>query len=164
MADESSYPLWRIEAYKYNNSLHYTMPAYLLERSDDWLRFRTQLGGTLNHLTRGFAEPISRPSEMIFWLGRWYNVYLNFDHAGTFRHFYCNIGLPPTVGDEVISFVDLDLDIRIWADGHTELLDEDEFIAHAAQFNYPPDVRRKAWAAVDQVMVLWRSKTPPFNR
>jgi len=70
----------------------------------------------------------------------------------------------PVNNNGVISFVDLDLDIRMWPDGHTELLDEDEFIAHAALFNYPPEMRRKAWEAVDQVMALWRAKTPPFNR
>jgi protein associated with RNAse G/E len=50
--------------------------------------------------------------------------------------------LPVWTGDEV-TMVDLDLDVvRYRANGAVRLLDEDEFVAHQAQFAYPSDLVR----------------------
>jgi protein associated with RNAse G/E len=156
--------LWQIEARKYDGSLHYTLPAHLIEDDGERLWVRSQPGGPLHHVTRGWTRPITRPSDMFFWRGRWYNVYLNYDDDGLFNHFYCNAGMPPVLSDHAISFVDLDLDVQIWPDGRYAVLDEDEFLAHAAQFAYPAEVQRGARQAVEALLALWRAKTPPFDR
>jgi hypothetical protein len=101
---------------------------------------------------------------MIYWRDQWYNVYVNYALSGAVDHFYCNVGLPPVIADHTISFVDLDLDVQIWPDGRFEVLDADEFAAHSALFGYPDDVRRRASLAVLDILILWRSGAPPFDR
>jgi protein associated with RNAse G/E len=158
--------LWHVEARKYDGARHLTFPAFLLSDNGERLWFRSQVGGQIEHLTRGEVWPITRPSDMIFWRGRWYNVYLNYEADGRLQEFYCNVGLPPVIStaDHTLSFVDLDLDVQIWPDGRIELLDEDEFIAHAAHYAYPEDVQRSARQAVDDLLALWRVRAVPFDR
>jgi protein associated with RNAse G/E len=155
--------LWQIEARKYDGRLHYSLPAELIEDDGERLWFRSQRGGLLQHFTRGWTEPITRPSDMIFWRGRWYNIYSSNTPTGELTHYYCNAGLPPTLSDQTISFVDLDLDVRLMLDGQIEVLDEDEFIEHAALFGYPEAIQRGARQAIDDVIVLWRARQFPFD-
>lgn len=165
MIDPSSTPrLWHIDAYKYDQRLHYTLPAHFMHDDGDLLWLRAEAGMLLRHVTRGFARPMRRRSDMYFWRDAWYNVYLNYDDAGHLSHAYCNVGLPPTITEQTVSFVDLDLDIRFWPDGRIEVLDEDEFADHARQFNYPPEVQRRARAVLDQLVARWHDRTPPFDR
>ena len=40
-------PLWTIESRKYDQHLHYRLPAYLIEDDGDRLWFQAQMGGDL---------------------------------------------------------------------------------------------------------------------
>ena len=157
-------PVWRIEARKYDQQLHYRLPAYLLDDDGERLWFISQVGGQVEHVTRQQTWEITHRWDMIFWRRRWYNVYLNYTPAGAFDHFYCNVGLPPVVSGETLSFVDLDLDVRIWPDGQYAVLDEDEFIEHTAHYAYPEPTQNAARQAVDDILALWRAGHSPFDR
>jgi protein associated with RNAse G/E len=155
--------LWQIVVRKYDYRLHLTFPAYLVTGTGDRLCFQAQIGGVIDHRTRGHRWIIDRPFEVVFWRARWYNVYLNLREDHTFDHFYCNVSLPPSLSDHTITFIDLDLDVRIWPDGRLELLDEDEFIEHSARFAYSPDLQQAARQAVDGILALWQTRQPPFD-
>ncbi len=155
--------LWRIEARKYDQRLHYTLPARLIEDDGERVRLRCDAGFVLDHRTRGWLRPLQRRSDMIFWRERWYNVYLNYDDQGQPGHYYCNVGLPPIVNGASVTFVDLDLDMRFWPDGRYEVLDEDEFRAHNCRYGYTRDVREGAMDALRDLMRLWRDRQPPFD-
>ncbi len=157
-------PLWTIEARKYDQSLHYVLKADLVEDNGERLWFRAQPGTLLHHVTRGWQRPLGYASEMIFWRGLWYNVYFNYARAGMPDHFYCNVGLPPAISDTTLTFVDLDLDVRIFLDGRFEILDADEFAEHSARYGYPKDVRDNASLAVLDILNLWRKRQPPFDK
>lgn len=158
-------PLWRIQALKFDRRLHYTLPAYLLRDDGEHLVFLPQPGGQIEHISRNQTIPITRHGDMHFWRERWYNVYIHADlDNGSFSHFYCNMGLPPEIDGDTITFVDLDLDVRIWADGRHEVLDEDEFEEHIALFGYPPDVIQGARQAAEDVLARWRERRSPFDR
>jgi hypothetical protein len=127
-----------------------------------WLR--QQVGGLLRHITRGWARPLNTQSELFFWRGRWYNIYLNHPHDGAPRHYYCNVTLPPAVVGSTLSFVDLDLDVRIWPERGFELLDLDEFREHTLTYGYPPETQRAAYQAMLDILLLWRAREFPFDQ
>jgi hypothetical protein len=157
-------PIWQIAAQKYNQNPHYTMPVQLVEDDGERLWFHAPPGSVLAHHTRGQTFTFARQSDMYFWRGRWYNVYVNRDPDGTLQHFYCNVGLPPVITDSTLTFVDLDLDVQISPGGACQILDADEFRAHSVAYAYPPDVRRAAWQAILDIIALWRARKPPFDQ
>jgi protein associated with RNAse G/E len=155
---------WHIEARKYDQSAHYTLPARLIEDDGQRLWFHATVGSPIEHHTSAKTFPLRYASDMFFWREHWYNVYVNREPDGTLHHFYCNVGLPPTVHDSTLVFVDLDLDVYILPNGACRVLDTDEFRAHSIRYGYPPEVRRTACEAVLDVLILWRAHQPPFDQ
>lgn len=65
-----------------------------------------------------------------YYTDRWYNIFAIYDRDdGQIKGWYCNIGKPAVIEDEVVSYVDLALDLWVSADGTQTVLDEDEFAA-----------------------------------
>ena len=63
-----------------------------------------------------------------FYTDRWYNIFTIHDRDnGKIKGWYCNIGKPAEIKDDVVSYVDLALDLWVAADGKQTVLDEDEF-------------------------------------
>lgn len=155
--------LWTIESRKFDQRLHYTFPAHFVDDDGVRLRLCARPGLEINYVTGGRQWAFTRPFDLVFWRDRWYNIYLNGDENGDLNHYYCNVALPPTVQEHTITFVDLDLDVRIYLDGRHEILDEDEFIEHTALFGYPDDVQKQARQTVQDILTLWHTRQYPFN-
>jgi len=65
-----------------------------------------------------------------FFADRWYNIFeVHSVHDDHVKGWYCNITQPAVIEDDVVSAVDLALDVWIAPDGSTRVLDEDEFAA-----------------------------------
>ena len=59
---------------------------------------------------------------------RYYNVYAIFDRDdGQLKGWYCNLSRPAHLGIDTVSWVDLALDLWVWPDGRSQILDQDEF-------------------------------------
>jgi protein associated with RNAse G/E len=59
---------------------------------------------------------------------RYYNVYQIFDRDdGQLKGWYCNLSRPAQIAQTIVSWVDLALDLWVWPDGRSEILDQDEF-------------------------------------
>jgi protein associated with RNAse G/E len=77
---------------------------------------------------------------------------------------YCNVTTPPTFDGRQISYVDLDLDVSVKANGCIALLDEDEFEENQLRYGYPADVIEHAQEAALEVAALARKRCFPFNQ
>lgn len=67
---------------------------------------------------------------------------------GTLKGWYCNIGRPVVEeGGNVLSYIDLVLDLWVAADGTQTVLDEDEFVA----LDLEPAVRSLALAGLEKL-------------
>jgi protein associated with RNAse G/E len=62
---------------------------------------------------------------------RYYNVFEIFDRddGGQLKGWYCNLSRPAQITQDTVSWVDLALDLWVWPDGRSEILDQDEFDA-----------------------------------
>src|SRR6266849_299421 len=111
----------------------------------------------LGHIPRG-----TRTIEY-YWLDRWYNVFrfLN-DHGGT-GLYYCNINMPPKFEDDVLTYVDLDIDILVRPDLSYQVLDLEEFAANGGRYGYSEEIKRQANAAVHELISLIEKRQFPFS-
>ncbi|MDE2855841.1 MAG: DUF402 domain-containing protein [Chloroflexota bacterium] len=95
-----------------------------------------------------------------FFRERWYNIFRVGDvNSGALKGWYCNITRPPRIEADRVTAEDLCLDVFVFPDGRTLLLDEDEFAA----LTLPRREVEKAWAAVDAIRHLVEERRPPFD-
>lgn len=60
-----------------------------------------------------------------YWVDRPYNVY-HWIVAGSTLAYYCNVSEPPTIGEDLVEYADLAVDVLITPAGEATVLDEDE--------------------------------------
>ncbi len=93
----------------------------------------------------------------------WYNVWHIGEQNSRVNRMYINIATPAILQDGVLTWTDLDLDLRVHMDGSLELLDEDEFQENRAVMHYPPAVVAQAYAACDHLKALYARDLYPFT-
>ena len=93
-----------------------------------------------------------------YYTDRWYNVYTIHDRDdGSIKGWYCNVCKPAVFQDDVISFVDLALDLWVAEDGRQTVLDEDEF----EELNLDDELRLAALNGLEQLRALFLNNRPP---
>ena len=94
-----------------------------------------------------------------FYSDRWYNVF-EVHAAGDDRlkGWYCNVTRPAVFADGTVSAVDLALDVFVYPDGQTLVLDEDEF----ADLALGAEERERALGAVEQLKQMVAKRQEMF--
>jgi len=95
----------------------------------------------------------------IFYTNRWYNIFEMHDRGDDqIKGWYCNVGKPAVMeAGNVISYVDLALDLWVTPDGTQTVLDEDEFAA----LDLDAKTRQQARAALGELKKLFSIGKPP---
>jgi uncharacterized protein len=71
--------------------------------------------------------------------------------------------MPPSLDGNVLSYVDLDIDVLVQPDLSYQILDADDFQENAARYDYPNHVRSNAELAVEELIKLIETRTFPFG-
>ena len=95
----------------------------------------------------------------VYYTDRWYNIFEIHDRDdGKLKGWYCNVGKPAVMeAEDLISYVDLVLDLWISPDGTQTLLDEDEFAA----LDLDTETCHQALVALDELQKLFNDKENP---
>jgi predicted RNA-binding protein associated with RNAse of E/G family len=92
---------------------------------------------------------------------RWYNVFEVRDgYTGAFKGWYCNVSRPARWSDGEVSWVDLGLDVIVFPDRSSAVLDEDEFAA----LHLAPGEADTAQRAAAELVRHARDRSGPFAR
>ena len=150
-----------VSARKYNGVEHRSWAACIIHRTDSLLVLDAKFDRDIDHELLGKISVGTRSIEY-YWLDRWYNVFRFCEPDGALKNFYCNVNAPPEFDGRVLSYVDLDIDVLVAPDFSYQVLDLDEFERNAQLYHYPLEVRRKVHQAVDELIDLINSKSPPF--
>lgn len=162
MSEQVTGRLIKVESRKYDGRVHREWRARIAERQ-----------GSLIVLDGCFEEEVRHPllghivrgtlSTEYYWTDRWYSVFRFREPSGALRNYYCNINAPVEFAGEVLSFVDLDIDILVAPDFSFKILDEDEFETNAARFAYTPEFHRRTREAVAELIALIEGREFPFD-
>lgn len=151
-----------VRAYKYDGLVHRTWEADLLRHEGSLIVLDAKFTDEIKHDLLGTIAPGTHSLEF-YWLDQWYNVFRFAQPDGKLRNFYCNINLPATLEGEVLSYVDLDIDILVQPDFSCQILDLDEFEKNSALYNYPLEVRQNAQLAVSELAKMIETRAFPFQ-
>ena len=142
-----------VNSRKYDGSVRRSWNCELVSSTGDAIDLVGRFEIAVDHPELGRIEEGTVSRER-FYLNRWYN-YFRFEHRdGTLRNYYINICMPPKIGDGVLDYVDLDIDLIVWPHGEWKTLDREEFEMNAKFYGYPDNVRLSAMTALEQVIDL----------
>jgi hypothetical protein len=151
-----------VHARKFDGRLHREWQARLVARVDSLIVVEGVFEEEIRHPQLGVIAPGTLSAEY-YWTDRWYSVFRFREPSGELRNYYCNINLPAEFDGRVLTFVDLDIDVLVAPDRSVRILDEDEFAANAARYNYPAHVRDAVPRALAELLDLIERRDDPFD-
>ncbi|MBN1623380.1 MAG: DUF402 domain-containing protein [Clostridia bacterium] len=152
-----------MRAHKYDGRIHYEQELNFVGYENGVLTLAGEKNRELKHYTRDAVITFKERTLEYFFKDRWYTAALVFDDCGRVVHVYCNIALPGDITDNIVSFVDLDVDVIV-KNGCIEVIDIDEFEEHKILYGYGEEIEKKVFETVEVVKNAIISGEFPFDR
>jgi len=151
----------RIHAYKHNGDIYKSWNgALVLDETDDMLVVAN------NHArveeAKGRVWYTNETAVIYFYKKEWHNVVVQMKPGGA--SFYCNIASPFVMDDEVIKYIDYDIDLRVYPTGKYRVLDRNEYAYHRSKYEYPDEIDGIVEAEVSKLQKLAREQAGPFDK
>lgn len=151
-----------VRALKYDETIHRTWDCELINETGELWEFVGVFQDEINHPLLGVIRP-ETVSHEYYWKNRWYNVFRFHEPEGELRNFYCNVNMPPILRENVLSYIDLDIDVLVAPDFSYQILDLDEFEANAAKHEYESETIIKAHESLGELIALIENRRFPFD-
>lgn len=151
-----------IQAYKFGGLLHYEWQAEIVQQTEQYVMVLCQANRTFIHHTKGTTFTIPYPSLEVFYFDQWYTAAISFQ-AEERLMYYCNIAMPVKLQNDVLSFVDLDLDYLKEPDEDWKVVDREEFERHQQQYSYPAELVEQAEQGLQTLQQVVASGQFPFD-
>jgi protein associated with RNAse G/E len=154
--------VFTVNSLKFDGRIHRSWKANLIKETENLIIFEGIFDKEINHTQLGVIKRGTTSYEY-YWKKGWYNVFRFHEPEGEFRNFYCNINQPPVIENNVLNYIDLDVDILIWQDLTFEILDWDEFQANVERFNYSLKLQKKVRQSLNEILNLLENRYFPFD-
>jgi protein associated with RNAse G/E len=155
-------PLIEVRAYKYDGVLHRTWNAELVSSDGSLIVLDAKFPEEIVHDLLGTIATGTQSLEY-YWLDRWYNVFRFAHPEGKLRNYYCNVNVPATFDGEILSYVDLDLDILVDPDFSYRVLDVEDFERNSSRYGYTEEVQANALQALAELVTMIETRAFPFE-
>lgn len=150
-----------VRACKFDGSEHRTWPAKVLRHNGTLLVLDAKFDQEIKHELLGTIA-LGTTSTEYYWLDRWYNIFRFAQPSGELRSYYCNVNVPPTFDGQVLSYVDLDIDILVEPDFTYRIVDLEDFEVNAKRYNYSLEIQTNAKRALSELVTLIERRSFPF--
>lgn len=151
-----------VRVHKYDGQEHRRWPARIERLEGSLLVLDAVFDEEIEHDLLGTISSGTISTEY-YWLDRWYNVFRFSDADRKLKNFYCNINQPPAFDGQVLSYIDLDMDVLVAPDLTYRILDVDDFEENAKYYGYPSEVQANARLALTELIELIEARSFPFN-
>lgn len=150
-----------IHCYKHNGKLHRQWDeAVVLDIKDNYVVFGNNKTTVVD--ADGKVWKTKEPAIMFFFKDRWFNIIGQLKEYGIY--FYCNIATPFIIDDNVIKYIDYDLDLRVFPDGGYKVLDNKEYEYHKKVMNYPSEIDVIVKKELKKLIEMKIDDQGPFNK
>lgn len=151
-----------INSRKFNGQLHRSWKCNLIRRKDSLLIFEGEFQNEIKHSKLGFIRRGTKSYEY-YWLNRWFNVFRFHEPNGNLRNYYCNINMPPEFKNNILDYIDLEIDVVVWRNFEFEILDLDEFEQNSKKFQYSNKLKQRVLKTLDELKNLIKNREFPFD-
>lgn len=149
----------KVQSYKHDGKLHrFWRRSYVIEDNEDWLVVvsrRTQVveGNGRKWYTK-------EPAVSFFSKHNWFNVIAMLKDVGIV--FYTNIASPTLIDDGIAKYIDYDLDVKRFSDGHVKFLDKNEYERNIKNYEYSAELARIIEHKQNEVVEMINNHIYPF--
>ncbi len=150
-----------INSRKFDGKIHRSWKANFIEKQNSLLLFVGTFESEIRHPKLGVIRRGTISYEY-YWLDRWYNVFRFHEPNGDFRNYYCNLNMPPKFENNILDYIDMDIDILISKDFTLEILDREEFEENSKFYGYSELLKSKTFQTLDELLLLINNKSFPF--
>jgi len=164
----NTFSLYQIKSFKHDGHLHrmwlknWRVPDELLDRGHAAESMIVLINSQTPIRESDGKEWTSKiPSVTFFIPGEWYNIVSLIDDSGV--RYYCNVASPPYVSGRIITYIDYDLDVIRSADGHMQIVDQEEYELHKQNYHYSSVVERKVMDGLDSLLKRLKNGKAPFQ-
>lgn len=148
-----------IQAYKHNESFHRQWThSYVLDDNEDYFVLASIRAAVVE--CDGRKWHTKEPAIFILSKKKWFNVIAMFKETGIC--YYVNIASPTIFDKGTLKYIDYDLDIKLYGDGTTKLLDVSEYRKHAEEQGYGDEIKEVLENSVKYIYDLINKKEYPF--
>jgi protein associated with RNAse G/E len=143
---------------KFDGSLHWHQWLKYLGEDEFGVWLGAQTGGVSQ---RGSELTLTQEQAhvQLFPREKWFTAMFNDPPRST--EIYVDVTTPPEFpADDLVTMIDLDLDVIRKRDGTVIIDDEDEFAEHQVKYGYPRDVIEKAQATCDWLVGAVANEEP----
>ena len=149
-----------VESRSFDGRVRWEWAAEYVARAPSLLVLHSSLGEAISSGDRSYPWPAD--TLQFYWTDRWYNIRAAL-RDGEPYFYSCNVAMPVVLGQDRLTYVDLDLELAV-TDGLSATLEgEDDFSRNSLSMGYPPDVVQRARDAVAELRSLVRAGRPPFR-
>ena len=148
-----------IHCYKHDGKLHRTWDeATILDIKDDMLVCGNDK--TMVNESDGRVHQTNEPAILFFYKDKWFNIIGQLKSQGLC--YYCNIATPYLIEDDIIKYIDYDLDLRVFPDGAFRVLDRNEYKYHSKIMHYPKELDMILKRELTELIDMKKQKKEPF--
>lgn len=148
-----------IQAYKHNEELHRQWShSYVLVDDENYYVLVSIRAAVVE--SDGRKWHTKEPAIFVLSKKKWFNVIAMLKENGIC--YYVNIASPAIYDKGYIKYIDYDLDIKLYEDGTTRLLDVSEYKKHADEQGYSEEIKTILQSSVDKVYGMINKKEFPF--
>ena len=151
-----------VEKRKWDGTVSARWVSRLVSQQPSVWCWRTDIGTIRERPRLGALEVVTQEELSVAGQG-WWVLTAFLDPDGRIERMKVDAATPVArETDRLLWFVDLDLDLQI--EGSTVIVrDEDVLVRRAREMGYPPEVCRRARAALDDVAARWATRRWPFD-
>lgn len=158
----------KIKSFKHDGSLHrvwqdnWRVPPALLDSEHAAESMEVLLNDHTPVREADGSEWISKvPAAAFFLPGEWFNVVALLENGGI--RYYCNIASPFMLYDDVLTYIDYDLDVVLLPDGSRQELDRNEYERHSLEYRYDDNVARQIEIGLRRLYERMDQGAAPFR-
>lgn len=153
--------MWiQIQSFKHDGSLHRSWDQGLvLEINDDFIVVASKKTRVTE--ADGRVWYTREPAVTFFSRKFWYNVIAMMKEEGI--SFYCNIASPSLVDDQIIKYIDYDLDLKLYPSNLIKILDEREYEHHKEKYHYSDKLDFILKKEVQYIYKMMKKRVFPFH-
>ncbi|MBE6140335.1 MAG: DUF402 domain-containing protein [Firmicutes bacterium] len=151
----------KIHCYKHNGKINQASDeAIVLDIFEDYFVCGNKMVTVTE--TGGRKYKTKELAIIYFYKNNWFNIIAQLKTFGLF--YYCNIASPYVIDENIIKYIDYDLDLRVFPDGEYRILDQNEYKYHKKIMNYSNDLDYILKKELEKLIEMKKINEGPFNK